>query len=42
MEIVGGPEKGFFDLLISNSEKDVRDMAQNILVYSVNKLFELK
>ena len=42
MEIAEKPDKGFFDMLISNSEKEVRDMAQNLLTFSGNKLFELK
>ena len=34
-------DRGIFDLLISNMDKEVRDMAQNILIYALTRLFEL-
>ena len=34
-------ENRFFDLLVTNMDKDVREMAQIMLTFCVNRLFEL-
>ena len=39
---LGKDEKSFFESLISNSEKDVREMNAVVLKYTLNRLFAMK